>query len=393
MVMFHKSNLALDNCFCPGALTVFTEQSTSGLYVCLPGYFNTNPMLCLGSATCTPCPVNTYSPVSGATACFPCSAGIFSSRSNAFSPTASTTCYCLSGWILAGTSGDFKCNICPENTYAIGINSLSCLPCPAGSASSPGSTSCDGYQASAPWPAHGRFPNARNMTSPFNPGAMSGYVVWTYQTGGGIGYSSPVIGADGTIYIGSSDGSLNAITSTGALKWVYYTALSLSSQTPAISANGNIYVYSNDNYLYSISSSGAFQWMAGYGNMKNYGCGDGCDSGVNVPGIQLSWPSPVIGPDGTIYLSAWSQNTIWAIRSTGSAIWSTGTTGWNLYTPALVKGVLFVSGQEWLYAFTSSGSFIWVRYEPRLYIPFLNLTCILCDRDTGGLVPVTLLQP
>lgn len=41
-------------------------------------------------------------------------------------------------------------------------------------------------------------------------GSSIGSLKWFYTTGGLI-YSSPVIGADGTIYIGAYDGKLYAI--------------------------------------------------------------------------------------------------------------------------------------------------------------------------------------
>jgi len=43
-------------------------------------------------------------------------------------------------------------------------------------------------------------------------------VRWTFDTGGPI-YSSPVLGEDGTIYIGSDSGKLFAITPNGSKKW------------------------------------------------------------------------------------------------------------------------------------------------------------------------------
>ncbi len=37
-----------------------------------------------------------------------------------------------------------------------------------------------------------------------------GTVLWEFETGGGV-YSSPAIGSDGTVYVGSDDGKLYAI--------------------------------------------------------------------------------------------------------------------------------------------------------------------------------------
>ncbi len=48
--------------------------------------------------------------------------------------------------------------------------------------------------------------------------AAPGTLKWSYATGGGI-YSSPAVGPDGTIYVGSRDFSLYAINPDGTLKW------------------------------------------------------------------------------------------------------------------------------------------------------------------------------
>ena len=41
--------------------------------------------------------------------------------------------------------------------------------------------------------------------------ATAGVKLWEFKTGGGIAYSSPAIGSDGTVYVGSWDGKLYAI--------------------------------------------------------------------------------------------------------------------------------------------------------------------------------------
>jgi outer membrane protein assembly factor BamB len=48
----------------------------------------------------------------------------------------------------------------------------------------------------------------------------SGTLKWKYKTGGPI-LSSPAIGQDGTIYIGSGDSCLYAFSSKGKLKWKF----------------------------------------------------------------------------------------------------------------------------------------------------------------------------
>jgi outer membrane protein assembly factor BamB len=64
-------------------------------------------------------------------------------------------------------------------------------------------------------------------------------------------YSSPAVGGDGTIYVGSADGQLYAINPDGSLKWSFPTVSSVIS-SPAIGGDGTIYVGSYDYKLYAI---------------------------------------------------------------------------------------------------------------------------------------------
>jgi len=60
-----------------------------------------------------------------------------------------------------------------------------------------------------------------------------GDIIWTFQTGGYVN-SSPAIGNDGTIYVGSEDRHLYALDGkTGKTKWKYQTGSDVSG-SPAI---------------------------------------------------------------------------------------------------------------------------------------------------------------
>ena len=63
---------------------------------------------------------------------------------------------------------------------------------------------------------------------------------WAFTTGGWV-YSSPAIGADGTIYVGSDDHKLYAVNPNGTQKWAFNTGIAVDS-SPAIGADGTIYV-------------------------------------------------------------------------------------------------------------------------------------------------------
>lgn len=77
---------------------------------------------------------------------------------------------------------------------------------------------------------------------------------WNATATGPVGFSSPAIGADGTVYVGSQDGSLYAFAPAGTLKWSVRTGGSIES-SPTISADGTIYIGSSDRKLYAIQDN------------------------------------------------------------------------------------------------------------------------------------------
>ena len=66
--------------------------------------------------------------------------------------------------------------------------------------------------------------------------------------------SSPAIGPDGTVYVGSRDDKLYALSGkTGAKLWEFETGHPGRS-SPAIGPDGTVYVGSGDNKLYAIKT-------------------------------------------------------------------------------------------------------------------------------------------
>ena len=91
----------------------------------------------------------------------------------------------------------------------------------------------------------------------------SGVKLWGFETGGGV-YSSPAIGSDGTVYVGSGDKKLYAINGKSGVKlWEFETGLCVSS-SPAIGSDGTVYVGSYDkSSMPSMARVGS-----SYGNLK-----------------------------------------------------------------------------------------------------------------------------
>ena len=78
-----------------------------------------------------------------------------------------------------------------------------------------------------------------------------GAPIWEFETGG-IVESSPAIGSDGTVYVGSHDKKLYAINGKSGVKlWEFETESGVRS-SPAIGSDGTVYVGSKDKKLYAI---------------------------------------------------------------------------------------------------------------------------------------------
>ena len=123
-------------------------------------------------------------------------------------------------------------------------------------------------------------------------------LVWSQPTGGAI-YSSPTIGSDGTVYVGSGDDKLYAFYPDGGVKWTYQAGEWVDS-TPAIADDGTIYVGSWDNKLHAINPDGTGKWTFATDSLVLAG--------------------PAVGPDGTIYFGS-RDNFFYALESNGSKKW------------------------------------------------------------------------
>jgi hypothetical protein len=70
-------------------------------------------------------------------------------------------------------------------------------------------------------------------------------VLWSVELDS-LADSSPAIGPNGDVYVGTFEGRFYAITRDGVLRWTYQTGREIKS-SPAIAADGTIYFGSRDN--------------------------------------------------------------------------------------------------------------------------------------------------
>jgi len=192
--------------------------------------------------------------------------------------------------------------------------------------------------ARTPWPTW-RGNNRRTGCSPFE-GPDLRHIQWLVPTEGLV-ESSPAIGPDGTVYIGSHDMALYAFSPAGRERWRYKTG-GLIRSSPAVAADGTIYVGSFDGNLYAIHPEGALKWM--------YYAG----------GRVLT--SPAVQVDGTIYIT--SQNgVLHAIDSLGQPRWQVELKGdVSVASPALMDDgtIIQATYKGQLYAIATDGAVRWV---------------------------------
>jgi hypothetical protein len=153
----------------------------------------------------------------------------------------------------------------------------------------------------------------------------------------------PVIGLDGTIYVGTIKG-FHAFYPNGTLQWILPMEKNFCSR-PVVSPEGIIYVGTDDGYFYAVYPNGTIQWeyYLGYSLI-----GTSLDAEGNIyfvalycdylyclyPNGTLRWTfqtvqeiydAPLIGDDGTIYTVPVYD--VIAINPDGTEKWRTPSNG------------------------------------------------------------------
>jgi len=171
-------------------------------------------------------------------------------------------------------------------------------------------------------------------------------LLWSFKTNGSI-YSSPAIGPDGTVYIGSDDGNLYALNPDGTVNWKFETAWCIRS-TPAISPDGTLYFVSDDGFLYALDTKSLLKRLKWKVN-------------IGIPFSNwFSRSSPAIGSDGTIYVGSFDRN-LYAITPDGKLKWKFSTNDLLVSSPAVGNdGTIYVgSYDDNLYAIAPDGKLKW----------------------------------
>jgi outer membrane protein assembly factor BamB len=166
----------------------------------------------------------------------------------------------------------------------------------------------------------------------------NGVIRWQFKTGSEI-KSSPAIGDDGTIYFGCRDRKLYAVSPKGKKKWAFPTGAWVDS-SPALGRDGTIYFGSWDKYFYALNPDGTLKWK--------FETGGEIDS------------SPAVGADETIYFGSHDKK-FYALAPDGKKRWEYQTGGPIISSPALngTGVVYFTSVDGFCYALNADGSLRW----------------------------------
>jgi outer membrane protein assembly factor BamB len=204
----------------------------------------------------------------------------------------------------------------------------------------------------------------------------TGDVIWVYlipEGGGGI-VSSPAIGPDGTIYVGTGDwfegnpGDIGddrffAIHPDGTLKWVFRDHQDTGTERTAFFANasigvdGTIYIGSFKGYFYALRDEGRRPVVKWKFATKN-------DRGR----FEEIWSSAAIGDDATLYFGS-NSGKVYALKDLGASyklLWEFKTNGEVWASPVIAAdGTIYVPSEDaHMYAINPDGTEKW-RYRDK----------------------------
>jgi len=200
--------------------------------------------------------------------------------------------------------------------------------------------------------------------------------------------TTPAIGKDGTIYVGTQEGYLYAFTPEGEEKWnVKLPNIGLHADAIAVDENGTVYagygrflaIYPNGTIKWNISVKKAgFAPTIGKNGTIYVGCYDNYLRAI-YPNGTIKWEfkakemptSPAIDDNGMIYvgtISSWGDNRLYALYLNGTLKWEfkpdNEVYGVISYPPAIAEDgtIYFGTGEGRIYAVDKNGIKKWHKY-------------------------------
>ena len=177
----------------------------------------------------------------------------------------------------------------------------------------------------------------------------SGRCVWSFQTDEIID-SAACIGRDGTIWVPGGDGRIYGLDAEGKERWRYDRMLDRTRATPSTiywweanvceGPNGWLYAGSDDFYFYAIEPFGGVRWAS--------------PTGLHI------WAAPAFEND-RVFVPSFDRN-LWAFDlTTGRTRWRRNLGNFMASSPAVAGGLVFVASfDHHVYALDAAdGSVVW----------------------------------
>jgi outer membrane protein assembly factor BamB len=243
-----------------------------------------------------------------------------------------------------------------------------------------------GYQVpvepGSPWPTFRR--DHRNTGRSDIAAKYQGDQPWAFCTGKGV-FSTPVIDAEGTVYVGSADHIFYAIAPGGSERWRFETGEIIDSAA-ALPRDGTVLVPSGDGRLYKLrTDDGTPVWTF--------------DARVAPRSSYNNWfeGNVSIGYDGTIYAGNTNFN-YYAITPDGRLKWTyeTGSNNWSVAALAEDGTLFWTSNDTRIRAVRPDGTEKWSRRtwgflaasvaigsDGTLYVGSFDSNLYVLDPETG----------
>lgn len=217
------------------------------------------------------------------------------------------------------------------------------------------------------------FVGSGNYFYCFNP---DGSLRWQNVNFGGWFMSSPAVGPDGTSYVGFDGGGLYAYNPDGTLKWIAPSTSSVIS-SPVIGKDGTVYFTSLDGFVIALKPDGTVKWTFN-------------------PGFGGGWSSPALADAGTLYVGV--GNKLLALDPFGNLLWSFMLGGPVKSSPSVgADGTIYVGCDDYkLYAINPNGSLKWtyttngpvasspaIRSDGNIYVGCEGFGYVYCINQWG----------
>lgn len=238
----------------------------------------------------------------------------------------------------------------------------------------------------SPWPMRGH--DAANRGRGTSPAITAPVELWSFQAFG-VSYASPAIAGDGTLYLHLPPNNLVAVNPDGTLKWEFVgdpTDGGSLGSSPAVGADGTIYMGSGS-HLAAVDPSGHLRWLlptkgavGGSPVIAPDGSIDCGDEGGHLysvsPDGAIRWSlrlnesmslqlDPVVALDGTVYAAI--DDTLFAVVE-GSVKWTAKFDSWSCCGGRSISiaedGTILVVDRGGLFAFLPDGSPKWTFALP-----------------------------